>query len=582
MKIFISYRHSEAVAAAAQLIHDGLKRHCQPTRIFFDSDYLKVADTFPAVIEDHLSTCDVFIVLIDPHWVATLDRLKEPSDWVRREIEPTLRRAAHDGVRVIPVLLHGADMPPQDKLPTSLQALTDLHRPPPLRGTFIEQDIAVLAMHLNGWTEDRMLEWLKARRRAGMAVALGALLIASASMISLFDLLTIDTRLEALTLRLAEAMDTHAPSDRIVLVAIDKTSETQLGRPFDRTWRRDHAALIAKLAAAGASVVAFDIYLNGTSPHDAELFEAASAARGRGTAVVFGRSGDADALQLPPGSAIALGLLCIGEELDWARLAALALRRPQGPAVAALAAGPAAGLAHWGYVPSLAALAVAPGATIRYIDAEHRLILVDHPDGRQSTMPFSRTDTIRMQQACAAAAPGDEVAQHIIRFSPVEAWREPARRRRYQDVLAAAPASLAGAYRGKIVLVGTEFADIREVYRGLGTEQRYGYEIHADAIDTLLQGVSYQPLKALPDFLVTLVMGLIGLAGRFWPRLWADRRRIAFAVAVPLACVAFAAWMGAEFHVLLNSTYHVAAFFFAWLVSGWILHSRGLWNTSRH
>lgn len=152
MKIFISYRHSEGIAAGAQLIHDGLIRHCESWRVFLDNDYLRTADSFPAVIEEQLASCDVFLVLIDPHWVASVDRLRDPKDWVRREIELTLVRAAKDQVRVVPVLLQGARMPDAKRLPKCLAGLADRQRPPPLRGTFIGQDVAILALHIEGWT----------------------------------------------------------------------------------------------------------------------------------------------------------------------------------------------------------------------------------------------------------------------------------------------------------------------------------------------------------------------------------------------------------------------------------------------
>ena len=62
----------------------------------------------------------MLLAVIGPHWLAAGQdgqrRLDDPADFVRLEIEAALAR----GVRVIPVLVDGAQLPRPEQLPASL------------------------------------------------------------------------------------------------------------------------------------------------------------------------------------------------------------------------------------------------------------------------------------------------------------------------------------------------------------------------------------------------------------------------------------------------------------------------------
>ena len=591
MKIFISYRHGDAVAADAKLTRDRLGAHFGDSSVFLDSRSLQPGDSFPPELERQLASCSVVLVLIDPHWIETIARLHEPGDWVHRELEIALRRRADDGVRVIPLLLQGARPLDRELLPPTLATLADLHAIP-LRGSTLDDDLASLVQRLKGWTPEQLMLWLQARRQATLATVLAVVVLMCASIVALFDLLTLDTRIEALTLVLAEMIEEPQPNEQLVTVVINRETERRLGKSFDRSWRAEHAAVIRSLAEGGAAMVAFDIYLDGTSPHDEALAEAATAASAKGTGVIFGiaRAGVAPPLPTP---AIEWGLLCMGTELEWARLAALGLRRPAGPPAAGGAPMPTLALAalppRWEYQAAMGLRAVAPGALIQEIDFEHRQVRgVQQGNGLPLRMPLSRSQRVDSDQACAALQHGDEVAQRLVRFTPLPLLRDPARRLRYEDLCCASTAggeaALAAPWRGKIVLVGSELEshELREVLSGLGAEQRWGYELHADLINTLLDDVDLRPLSLLPQFLLMLAMGGLGIAVRFWPRLWKPRWRAhAVLVAVPLAYLLFSAWLCAVAHVLLNASYHIGAFLLANWISGRLLRRRGLLHDER-
>jgi len=88
--------------------------------IFKDIDKIEAGKVWREVIEAAVNACDIFITLIDKHWLDG-DRLSDPNDLVRQEISFALKR----GVRVIPVLVGGAEMPHANALPDQLRALCD-------------------------------------------------------------------------------------------------------------------------------------------------------------------------------------------------------------------------------------------------------------------------------------------------------------------------------------------------------------------------------------------------------------------------------------------------------------------------
>ena len=76
------------------------------------------------VITSAVGSCDVLLTLIGNEWLTITDadgqrRLDDPDDFVRLEIEAALTR----NVRVIPILVEGAQMPRADELPDSLAKL---------------------------------------------------------------------------------------------------------------------------------------------------------------------------------------------------------------------------------------------------------------------------------------------------------------------------------------------------------------------------------------------------------------------------------------------------------------------------
>ena len=125
-KIFISYRR-EDTAGHARLVFKSLTERFGNDRVFMDISSLRPGEDFGKAIEDSISQCEVFILIIGKRWL-TRDssgrlRLENADDFVRREIVAALSRE----ILVIPTLVDGATMPQADELPTPLRPLVQRH-----------------------------------------------------------------------------------------------------------------------------------------------------------------------------------------------------------------------------------------------------------------------------------------------------------------------------------------------------------------------------------------------------------------------------------------------------------------------
>src|SRR5690349_5086869 len=124
--IFLSYRRSDVPAHAGRL-YDRLVGHFGTDNVFMDVDTLEPGEDFVERIQARVARCDVLLAVIGPAWLASDGvggrRLDDPSDWVRVEIAEALKRQ----VRVVPVLVAGAAMPPAEDLPEQLRPLSRRH-----------------------------------------------------------------------------------------------------------------------------------------------------------------------------------------------------------------------------------------------------------------------------------------------------------------------------------------------------------------------------------------------------------------------------------------------------------------------
>jgi len=121
--VFINYRGADSHSYGA-LLYAELSRCFGAELVFLDSESIPAGTDFPAELVARVRGCGVLLAVVGPRWLSTADaegrrRIDDPADWVRRE----LAEAFAAGVRVVPVLTDGADLPGEAELPAEIAGL---------------------------------------------------------------------------------------------------------------------------------------------------------------------------------------------------------------------------------------------------------------------------------------------------------------------------------------------------------------------------------------------------------------------------------------------------------------------------
>lgn len=122
-KIFVNYRRSDTLATAGRL-YDRLAQTFGRRSVFMDVDKIPAGVDFTDHLKAQVEGADAFLVIIGPGWLGALDehdrpRISRPDDFVAIEIAAALQK----NIRVIPVLVDGANMPRERELPDLLKGL---------------------------------------------------------------------------------------------------------------------------------------------------------------------------------------------------------------------------------------------------------------------------------------------------------------------------------------------------------------------------------------------------------------------------------------------------------------------------
>lgn len=150
VSVFISYRKADASSAAARL-YEHLVPVLGQANVFLDLAALQPGMDWRGTIRASARSAGVLLAVIGPHWVSTLhDRgqrstVEHVEDVVRDEIALGLSNRLD--VKVVPVLVDGANMPAGFDLPRPIQALAD-QQAVALRNESYTEDVAKLVDHL--------------------------------------------------------------------------------------------------------------------------------------------------------------------------------------------------------------------------------------------------------------------------------------------------------------------------------------------------------------------------------------------------------------------------------------------------
>lgn len=563
-RFFISYRRSDS-ADYAERLYERLARVFGEDKVFLDREKIDLGDDFARVIDERVGNCDVLFALVGPNWLTSADehgrrRLDSPRDYVRHEIATALKQSK----RVVPVLVRGARMPDAADLPEDLKRFAALNAEQ-IRESDSGADIRILILKLTGlWGKLDLLYLLRRFRRVVVPLALTAVLtMFFAAWVQLADYFNMDTRAESYTMLLGDLIYPPRAHDRVVVVAIGQRAVERFGKPFSKTWRREHARLITLLSEAGASVVGFDLFIDDPSEFDNELATAVRTARDSGTIVIFGVQ-QALPADSPLRNVVEVALLCIGKKLGYASVAPLAVN--QGTR----------------FFPSLALATVLRGGKVHEIDMDLHRIVAQDSAGTLQKVNFSAYEEVPIGRGCLDLSAADStkplgVTQLIVRFTPREELRKQSHG--YETVFDLGKDELTRLYKGKIILVGREDrADSLNVFRDAKNDPRHGFQVHADTLNTLWQNVSIRPLDMWHQFWIMVFMGALGQLA-IWCNLYATGVRRAYLFATVLIYIGLAIWAYAAHQVLLNTIYHLGAFFLSYWIALKLARRLGVWNT---
>ncbi len=124
-RIFVSYRRRGDSAGYGGRIAEKMIEYFGNKQCFLDVEDIEAGVDFETTITEAVNTCDVIVIVIGPDWTTQTDdkgsqRLRDPQDFVRIEVSVALQR----NIRIIPVLVGGAQMPNLEELPEVLEGLT--------------------------------------------------------------------------------------------------------------------------------------------------------------------------------------------------------------------------------------------------------------------------------------------------------------------------------------------------------------------------------------------------------------------------------------------------------------------------
>jgi hypothetical protein len=140
VKVFLSYRRADTQHVAGRAADRLGDRY----ELFMDMDTIPPGVDFTDYVRRAVGNCDVLLAFIGEQWLTLTDRtgrrrIDDPQDWVVQEISAALQR----GLRVIPVLVEGAEMPAAAELPGPLSPLVN-RQALPLRHSSFSADLTRL------------------------------------------------------------------------------------------------------------------------------------------------------------------------------------------------------------------------------------------------------------------------------------------------------------------------------------------------------------------------------------------------------------------------------------------------------
>ena len=407
-------------------------------------------------------------------------------------------------------------------------------------------------------------------------VGIGGFVLASwavlfASWIGLFNAIKLDDWLERTFVGYMDAFVTTRFDRRVSLIlgSDDPAKNGTLGAPSS-AWRCHHAQLLSGLAAAKARVVAFDMYFEDASECDQQFADAIRRASAAGTGVVVG----VREFDLAGGIAAPLiaPLVAAAVQDQWGILEGSPVARRV--RLAAPITGNRAFIEEQeaGVVPSVALRA------LMHVEMQRTGGVITAAIDRARGM-------IRLRDGSRALIRSIPVVDDEMNMIVGVASRQELGQDLFHELVANAshPDRLA-RFKGKVVVIGyTSQNDRWDISAGLG-EARYGVELQASAISNLLGGVAIRPLATSAQYVVIVIMGLVGALirrlvrrgpGLSIPLRFRSITSTTLYVPLPIigavvvyALVAFLVYK--QYQLIFDISYHIASLLFVYALIGWV------------
>ena len=164
-RVFIAYRWDDTLDVVFN-VRDGLATQLRGAYLFVDEG-IHVGERVQERIAQEIERCDTMVVLVGRRWLDVSDadgrrRLDSPDDPVRIEIAAALRAR----LRVVPVLVDGAQLPRGKQLPEEIRDLDRFKATVLRRGRDWPRDLDALAEELRRPLRPSAVPLPPRRRRA--------------------------------------------------------------------------------------------------------------------------------------------------------------------------------------------------------------------------------------------------------------------------------------------------------------------------------------------------------------------------------------------------------------------------------
>ena len=135
-QIFVSYRRKDSSTTTGRLI-DRLKSRFPTVDIFHDVKSIPAGIDFKEYTNQKVKSEDIFLMIIGPAWLETLNNQIDDEDFVRDELELALSKEC----KILPIYVNGATPPASKELPKHLSSLAYINGIPLRTDPDFENDL---------------------------------------------------------------------------------------------------------------------------------------------------------------------------------------------------------------------------------------------------------------------------------------------------------------------------------------------------------------------------------------------------------------------------------------------------------